>query len=38
MKKLFVFVLCMTALTACNQKGQQSSKGQRNQRHDGNPE
>ena len=25
MKKLFVFVLCMTALTACNQKGQQSN-------------
>ena len=25
MKKLFVFVLCMTAVTACNQKGQQSN-------------
>ena len=25
MKKLFVFVLCMTTLTACNQKGQQSN-------------
>ena len=28
MKKLFVFVLCMTALTACNQKGQQSAADQ----------